>query len=248
MPFPYVYKISHKTTNQFYIGFRSANKAPAHLDLGIKYFTSSKHVSMLGFENFNIDWIEVFNEADIAYKFEQLMIHESFKDLLCLNKSCYFGKPHFNSVGLRWNNSKETKEKNSAIAKARFKDPKNHPMYNKRGTSNPKYGKSCVRQSIAMKGRGLGDKNNFYGKGLTTWINNGVINIRLNKNDCMPDGFNVGRLITWNNKQTGDKTSGFGSKWVTNGVNNIKIYPINNKLDIPEGYHLGRTNKRRTKT
>ena len=45
---PYVYKITHKETNQFYIGFRCANKVQANLDLGFKYFTSSKAVKELG--------------------------------------------------------------------------------------------------------------------------------------------------------------------------------------------------------
>ena len=37
---PYVYKLVHKETGEFYIGFRCANKVPANEDLGIKYFTS----------------------------------------------------------------------------------------------------------------------------------------------------------------------------------------------------------------
>ena len=51
---PYVYKVTHKLNNKFYIGMRSANKVVAELDLGIKYFTSSKYVKNK-FDEFNIE-------------------------------------------------------------------------------------------------------------------------------------------------------------------------------------------------
>ena len=73
---PYVYKITHKITNQFYIGSRTSKSAKHHSeDLGFKYFTSSNYVKELGFENFKIDWIEEFPTSDLAYDWEQMMIH-----------------------------------------------------------------------------------------------------------------------------------------------------------------------------
>lgn len=39
--YPYVYKCVHKTTGQFYFGYRCANKLPAEIDLP-KYKTSFK--------------------------------------------------------------------------------------------------------------------------------------------------------------------------------------------------------------
>lgn len=115
---PYVYKITHKTTNQFYIGSRTSQLAKHYSeDLGFKYFTSSKVVKSLGFENFKIDWIEEFQDSETAYKFEQLIIFESFKDPLCLNKVCHFGKERFNSTGLSWKLSDETKKKMSIFQK-----------------------------------------------------------------------------------------------------------------------------------
>ena len=50
---PYVYRLDHPTTGEFYIGYRSANKKPSHLDLP-EYKTSSKIVNPR-FEEFN--WI-----------------------------------------------------------------------------------------------------------------------------------------------------------------------------------------------
>ena len=49
---PYVYMLTHRETGQFYIGYRSGNKVPARLDLGIYYKSSSNTVKRIGFDNF----------------------------------------------------------------------------------------------------------------------------------------------------------------------------------------------------
>lgn len=47
MNLPYVYKLTHKETNQFYIGYRSANRVKSEFDLGFKYFSSSKIIKKI---------------------------------------------------------------------------------------------------------------------------------------------------------------------------------------------------------
>ncbi len=88
----YVYIGIHKESYQFYIGYRCKNvknKIPSHLDLGIKYFTSSRQVKELGFNNFNwVIFAEFFNPND-AYSFEQDLIFEKINNPLCLNKKCH---------------------------------------------------------------------------------------------------------------------------------------------------------------
>jgi hypothetical protein len=86
MVLPYVYKLIHKITGQFYIGFRKANKIYSNQDIGVFYFSSSAVVNKLGFENFNIDIIAEFFKPEDAYEFEQNLIKENFKDQLILNK------------------------------------------------------------------------------------------------------------------------------------------------------------------
>jgi hypothetical protein len=88
---PYVYRLTHKETGQFYIGYREANWLPAGLDLGIKYYTSSEKIKEIGFNNFDYIVIaEFFNldrtlAADDAYNHEQISIKEIFHDPNCLN-------------------------------------------------------------------------------------------------------------------------------------------------------------------
>ena len=82
---PYVYKLTHKESGEFYIGYREANKVPALEDLGKQYFTSSNTIQELGFSNFDIEIIEEFETGIEAYNYEQILIKENIHDSLCLN-------------------------------------------------------------------------------------------------------------------------------------------------------------------
>lgn len=84
MILPYVYKLTYRKTGEFYIGYRAANKVPSHLDIGIKYFSSSKKVKEIGFENFDISIVAEFFDAQDAFEFEQGLIKENFKDPFCV--------------------------------------------------------------------------------------------------------------------------------------------------------------------
>ena len=60
MVLPYVYLLIHKDTRQFYFGYRERNIVSSSFDLGITYFTSSRYIKNLGFENFEI---QILDEA-----------------------------------------------------------------------------------------------------------------------------------------------------------------------------------------
>jgi hypothetical protein len=83
---PYVYRLVHRITGQFYIGYRESNGVPSDQDIGIIYKSSSKHVLELGFENFECEVIAEFFDGNDAYRFENDLIGENFSDPLCLNK------------------------------------------------------------------------------------------------------------------------------------------------------------------
>jgi hypothetical protein len=82
---PYVYELKHKTTGEFYFGFRRANTAPALDDLGKAYFTSSKYVTPR-FDEFEFYVIAEFFDENDAYWFEQSLIEENWKNSLLLNR------------------------------------------------------------------------------------------------------------------------------------------------------------------
>jgi len=106
--FYYVYKITEKDTGKFYIGARGSKKEPL-LDLGIKYFSSSKNLKSMiferGSENFIFEIIKnSYNSWEEAYEDEQLLIFNNWENPLKINKACYYMKKDF---GIISNDSKK---------------------------------------------------------------------------------------------------------------------------------------------
>lgn len=112
---PYVYRLDHKETDQFYIGFRCANKVPSSEDLGTKYFTSSKYVKDLGFENFNIQIIAEFFDKKDALLFEEILIKEYWKHPLSLNKNASGSKFTTLGISIPWSSNRKLKSSLSKI-------------------------------------------------------------------------------------------------------------------------------------
>lgn len=84
---PYVYKLTHKSTGQYYFGFRCANKLPALQDIGVRYFTSSRTIKEMGFENFIIEILAEFDNKQAAFDHETSLIAEHIGDPSNLNKA-----------------------------------------------------------------------------------------------------------------------------------------------------------------
>ena len=89
---PYVYWLTHKETNQFYIGYREANSLDPETDLPI-YKSSSNYIADIGFEHFSWMIIAQFFTGQEAFEFEQKLIEEHINNPLCLNRHyCRNGK------------------------------------------------------------------------------------------------------------------------------------------------------------
>jgi hypothetical protein len=159
MNYPYVYKGIHRDTGEFYIGFRKKNIDPAHKDLGHKYFTSSRDVIELGFENFDWAVISEFTDPDRtkagndAYDFEQKLISEDFDSPLCLNRSCYHGKARFKidchteEAKQKMRKPKHTEESKAKMSEYRKGTTQSENTKQKisdslKGVNNPNFGKT----------------------------------------------------------------------------------------------------------
>lgn len=84
---PYVYMCTHKTTGQFYIGYRELNvklKRPATEDFP-KYKTSSKIVRP-HFQDYDWKIVAEFDSGTEAYAFEQQLILEHWDNPLLINE------------------------------------------------------------------------------------------------------------------------------------------------------------------
>lgn len=157
---PYVYKLTHKETGEFYIGYRAANKVYSSNDLGYKYFSSSKKVKTIGFENFHIEIVAEFFNAEDAYEFEQGLIKENFKDPLCLNKHYTISDMwKFNSTGLK--RSKETIAKRIAARKGytHSKETRLNISKSRTGIKLSEESKASIRSKCSR----VGENNPFYG-------------------------------------------------------------------------------------
>ena len=105
---PYVYMGTHRETGQFYIGYRYANTCPSSCDLGTHYFTSSKRIKHLGFENFEWIILAEFFDKEAAWVVENEMIKEHFRDTLNLNQQVY---GRLTAAGSKWTEERHKKHK-----------------------------------------------------------------------------------------------------------------------------------------
>jgi len=181
---PYVYMGVHKISNEYYFGYREANRVPSSDDLGTKYFTSSKKIKEIGFDNFNWTILAEFFTGLDAYLFEQSLIEKHISNKpLNLNKRLW-GKYVGGS-----NHSEETKNKMKmkAIGRYHSEETKNktrgdnhyskredfspqcgekNGMFGKTGHLNPRFGltKETDEACQIISQKLSGEKNPRYGK------------------------------------------------------------------------------------
>jgi hypothetical protein len=97
---PYVYIVRNRNTGKFYIGMRSANKVVAEQDLGVHYFTSSKHVKN-NFSEYDIEIVGYFVDQISAFDFENELIKEHWGDPLLLNRHYQKSMSKFSMTGAK---------------------------------------------------------------------------------------------------------------------------------------------------
>lgn len=107
--YPYVYRLDHPTTGEFYIGY-NAGKGK----LGVNYFTSSKTVKPR-FHEFEITKIIYFEDVDEAYIHEQYLIWVDWHTPGRMNKVCRHGaKAKFGMTGTKHSDVTKAKMRESA--------------------------------------------------------------------------------------------------------------------------------------
>lgn len=128
-PPAYVYKITHRVTGEFYIGYRyqnQANQIEPERDLFVEYFTSSKYVLDIikrdGKDAFDTKIIFTNQDSIVCWTYEQLIILDNWKHPLLLNKKVHDPSSNveiYRRVGMH---SDETKAKmsksNRGVAKS----------------------------------------------------------------------------------------------------------------------------------
>ena len=86
----YVYKITIKETNQFYFGYRKANKCIPEEDFLIKYFSSSKIINEIiatnGIDSITGEIVYTDTDHNATYWKEQSLIEQHYTNPLILNQ------------------------------------------------------------------------------------------------------------------------------------------------------------------
>lgn len=124
----YVYKITNKITNQFYIGYRSRNqklKRQPIDDLWVKYFTSSFHVKNIikefGVESFNCEILFLHEDSLVCWAYEQILIKQFWGNNLLINRKYHDPNSNIESIRKIGFHSSESKLKMSIVGKGRKK-------------------------------------------------------------------------------------------------------------------------------
>lgn len=151
---PYTYLLRFLPENKYYYGVRYKQNCHPD-DLFVTYFTSSKEIKKLikihGKESFSFEIRKIFNDAFSARKWETKVL----KRIKAAQRDDFLNKTNNISIPNEKKRSEETKQKIgnahrgkivsqstkdkiSELAKERYKNKLNHPMYGKKHTSETK--------------------------------------------------------------------------------------------------------------
>ena len=207
-----VYKVTNTINRKIYIGVHKTD------DLNDEYMGSGKlikaAIKKYGIENFSKEYLQVFDNAEDMFEMESQLVNEEFvssADTYNLKLGGEGGWDHVNNTGLNVNND------NWTFATKAFQE---------RFYSDPEFRKNKTKQIISAGKLG-----------------------RVSTDARYPNGTFFGKHHSEKTKaklsekakqRTGEKSSGFGSMWITNGTESKKI-----KKDdlIPDGWRKGRVQK-----
>lgn len=201
---PYVYKLTHKVTGQFYYGYREVNTVSALNDMGILYTTSSSLIHEMGFENFNI---EILLETDTgleAYTTEQTLINEFWSNPLLLNQHNFFSETNIIRCYPGKKRSKKAKENISKAFMGRRSPNKGKPMSEeqKQKLRKPRTEETKKKISNSKKGK----PSTFKGKKHSEEAKNKMRNSKSEEHKQSISKSNKGK-IPWNKGKKGCQTA-----------------------------------------
>jgi hypothetical protein len=218
-----IYKITNQINGKFYIGSHKTD------DLNDGYMGSGKYLkraqTKYGIENFKKEILFVFKTAEEMYAKESEIVTEEFistKNTYNLKEGGFGGWGYINRLGLSHKGYESRNAKNRAVTP---------------------FGK----KEFIEKGRHLGwfalgaEKSRIVQKTNKT----GIFNEENRKKACLHATFESAKIKRKESfkkikHQQGEKNSQYGTKWITDGVENKKI---SNGAELPCGWVYGRTVK-----
>jgi hypothetical protein len=205
----FIYKTTNLKNGKFYVGMHSTN------NLNDGYLGSGKRlrrsINKNGVENFNIEYLEFFdNRIDLVNREKELINEELLKDPMCMNlkpggEGGFMNEIHrekFFKIALSDNIDKKRSKKGALITHTKRKndldfDKKWRESLSKGLKGNTiwlgkKHTEETKRKiSEKLKLRSKGENNSQFG---TYWITNGVENKKIKKSEPILNGWVKGRV------------------------------------------------------
>jgi len=201
----FVYKTINLLNGTYYIGVHSTwNIDDGYLGSGKRL---KRSINKYGKENFKKEILAFFETNKEAYEYEAHLVNEELiKDELCLNlkpggRGGFCNEKHklnfTKSSGSkkfmeRYNNDELFRLKHCEISSNNFKKAHTEGKIKYNTFKDKKHSeetKSKIREKAKEK---IGDINSQFG---TCWITNGSSNMKINKNESIPEGWSLGRKI-----------------------------------------------------
>jgi group I intron endonuclease len=208
----YLYKTTCIVNNKFYIGIHSTNNIhDGYLGSGLHL---TRSVEKYGKENHIVEILEYFdNREELSLKEREVVNEELIKDPQCMNISIGGGNPILYGEANGFYGKVRTAEHKKAMRDAldeKLKDPEFVKRMKEKASKSLKETFSRITPSFTGKKHteetkikiGLvtskaqkGEGNSQFG---TCWITNGVDNKKHKKGEVLPEGWRLGRVITYN--------------------------------------------------
>lgn len=156
----YVYKITNKITNEFYIGYRYKNQVlniDPENDLWINYFTSStkikSEIQKHGTDSFYTEILFTDIDSLLCWKQEQILIKDNWDNPLLLNGKYHDPESNVEIFRRTMLLSDESRLKMSVAGKGRPKSAEHRKKIAIANTGKPQSVEKCRKISEARKGK-----------------------------------------------------------------------------------------------
>jgi tRNA G26 N,N-dimethylase Trm1 len=197
----FIYKTTNVLNNNYYIGVHSTN------NMNDGYLGSGKRlkysINKYGKENFKIEIIEMVESRELLFERERELVNQDIlKDPHCMNLKVggnggIFSNEHMKKLSKYGNDAFRHKLKTNIEFREKFieyckiassKAKKNPPSWLGKKHKN----ETIQKLREIRKNTCLGEKNSQYN---TMWITNGNENMKIKKNDEIPNGWFIGRKM-----------------------------------------------------
>jgi hypothetical protein len=202
----FIYKTTNLINEKYYIGMHSThNIDDGYMGSGL---IIKKSLEKYGNENHKVDILEFLpNRKKLKEREKEMITEDILKDKMCMNLQLGGGGGFCNEEHSKKFHQAGGRKVMQMLSKRHHEKMKNDVEYRERVLLKVKEGQKNVKNwwldkhhtdetkkiiSETKKGTGTGESNSQYN---TQWITNGIENKKNKKNDKIPDGWKLGRIL-----------------------------------------------------